>query len=69
MPVLVYDLKLARPACVLLSAAMGGTPGVAQQFPTEHWLLAPTPDMKRYAISDEDLTGLIEHHRKMVVGK
>jgi hypothetical protein len=69
MLVLVYDLKLARPACVLLQAAMGGSPGVAQQFPSEHWLLAPTPDMKRYVISDEDLAGLIEHHRKMVAGQ
>ena len=43
----VVDLKLRRPACVLLQAVMGGDIRVAHMFPAEHWLLAPTPDMAR----------------------
>jgi hypothetical protein len=65
MPVLVYDLKLRRPACALLQAALGGSGGVAGQFPTEHWLLAPTPDLKPYEISDEQLKEVIQYHRKL----
>lgn len=69
MPVLVYDLKLRRPACALLQAALGGSPGMANSFPSEHWLIAPTPDMKAYQISDEELAGVIQYHRRMVVAK
>jgi hypothetical protein len=66
MPVLVYDLKLKRPGCALLQAALGGSPGMANQFPTEHWLLAPTPDLKPYKISDEELSQVIKYHRTLV---
>jgi hypothetical protein len=65
MPVLVYDLKLRRPGCALLQAALGGSGGIAGQFPTEHWLLAPTPDMKSYNISDEQLRQVIKYHREL----
>lgn len=66
MPVLVYDMKLKRPGCALLQAALGGTGGMANQFPTEHWLLVPTPDMKTYKISDEELRDVIQYHRRLV---
>jgi hypothetical protein len=66
MPVLVYDLKLKRPGCALLQAALGGSGGMANQFPTEHWLLAPTPDLKPYKISDEELAQVIRYHRSLV---
>lgn len=65
MPRLVYDLKLKRPGCALLQAAMGGSPGMANEFPTEHWLLAPSPDMKTYNISDEELASVIQYHRRL----
>jgi hypothetical protein len=66
MPVLVYDMKLKRPGCVLLQAVLGGSAGVANQFPATHWLLAPTPDMKTYKISDEELKQVIQYHRRLV---
>jgi hypothetical protein len=65
MPVLVYDMKLRRPGCALLQAALGGSAGAANRFPTEHWLLAPTPDLKPYQISDEQLAEVIRYHRKL----
>ena len=68
MPVLVYDVKLKRPGCVLLQAALGGSPGVANEFPTEHWLLAPTPDLKPYSLSIQELKDVIQYHRRLVVG-
>lgn len=67
MPVLVYDIVLKRPGCALLQAALGGSGGVANQFPTEHWLLAPTPDLKAYSLSNEELKGVIEYHRRLLL--
>jgi hypothetical protein len=55
---IVYDVKLKRPGCVLLQAAMGGTVlDFVQKFPNE-WLLAPTPDMKIYEVTDDQLNVL-----------
>ena len=62
MPRLVYDLKLMRPGCALLQAALGGDGGIANKFPSEHWLLAPTPDLKLYNISDQELEDCIRFH-------
>lgn len=49
--VLVYDVKLRRPGCVLLQAVMGGTVprGIFfKLFDATDWLLAPTPGMTTY---------------------
>jgi hypothetical protein len=50
---IAYDTKLYRPGCVLVQAAMGGSTALANEFPTELWLLAPTPDMKLYPVHDK----------------
>lgn len=55
---IAYDTKLKRPGCVLLQAALGGSP-IAHHFPTDSWLLAPTPDMKLYEITTDQLIQLI----------
>lgn len=48
--VLLFDTKLRKPGCVLLQAAAGcGQNNTFLQMTFEHWLLAPTPDMKRIA--------------------
>lgn len=58
---IVYDAKLKRPGCVLLQA-LGGTVSseVMHRFPTNSWLLAPTPDMKVYEVNEKQLEILIE---------
>lgn len=68
MHVLVYDIKLMRPGCALLQAAMGGTVP-ATLFPSECWLLAPTPDMKAYRINRDDLDRVVAFHSKRGHGK
>ena len=68
MPRLVYDLKKMRPACAILQAVLGGDQGMANNFPSEHWLINPTPDMKAYEISNQELAKVIEYHRRLVVG-
>lgn len=46
--VLVFDVKLKRPACVLLQAAYGCSPyGAVMKFDSETWLVMPTDDMRR----------------------
>jgi hypothetical protein len=56
---LCYDIKLMRPGCVLLAAAMGGDPDLAKKFPSETWLLAPTPDLKVYNITEAEFDSLL----------
>lgn len=55
MLTLAYDLKLNRPGCVLIQAAMGGTVDVSRHFDSKDWLLYPTPDMKVYRITEAQL--------------
>ena len=58
---IVFDTRLRRPGCVLLQAAKGGTvPAFDFQkfFPTETWLLAPTPDMHTFMVTEEQLPQL-----------
>jgi hypothetical protein len=63
MQTVVYDLKLRKPGCVLLQAAMGGTvPN--DTFPPTCWLTELTPDMKAYSITDEQLEELVAFHGK-----
>lgn len=49
--VLVYDFDLKAPACVLIQAAYGcDTRNTAfDHFDPNHWLLAPTPGMRKVA--------------------
>jgi hypothetical protein len=53
---IVYDAVLRRPGCVLLQVTMGGTvPDFAQRFAGTDWLTEPTPDMKLYEVTAEQL--------------
>jgi hypothetical protein len=55
---IVFDAKQMKPACVLLQAAMGGdTAPFNRHFGgmPELWLVAPTPDMRVYETSDDEL--------------
>lgn len=56
---IAYDWKLKRVGCVLLQAAMGGDVHAASEFSTDKWLLAPTPDLKLYPLTDEILEKLL----------
>jgi hypothetical protein len=56
---IVFDTKLERPACVLLQVGLGGDPKLAHLFPTETWLLAPTPDMHAFPYEDWMLPQLL----------
>jgi hypothetical protein len=59
---IAYDVVLHRPGCALLQAALGcgGEGNLSNRFPSELWLLAPTPNLRVYLISDEDLEKLVQ---------
>lgn len=57
---IAYDIKLLRPGCALLQAAMGGDPLIAYEFDTEHWLLAPTEDIRVYEVTRGQLKILVK---------
>lgn len=59
---IAYDVDLMRPGCVLLQAVMvgGGEWNIASAFPSETWLTHPTPGMKVYAVTDDELRRLVE---------
>jgi hypothetical protein len=55
---IVYDVDERRPGCVLLQAALGGTvppSRFGELFDAADWLLAPTPGMKLYRVTEEQL--------------
>lgn len=56
---LAYDCKLKRPGCVLVAAGIGADPNASKRFPSEAWLLYPTPDMRVYEATDEQINTLV----------
>lgn len=54
----IYDAKLKRPACVLLQAAFGGTSSLAHRFDSRDWLVSPTPDMRGYMVTLDEIRQL-----------
>lgn len=56
---LAFDIKLMRPACVLV----GADPEGSKKFDAETWLLTPTPDMRVYDTTPEQLQALIARVR------
>lgn len=68
MPKLVYDLKLRRPGCVILQAALApgsGSIDLARFWPTSLWLVAPTPDLVVYPCTREQARWLAEADAKI----
>jgi len=67
---IVFDVSLMRPGCAILQVLKGGTPGIANSFPSESWLITPTENMKLYNISQDELKILVNRvaarqiHRK-----
>lgn len=64
--VIVFDMKLMKPGCVNLQAAMGG--GVVDRnffmrhFDSQKWLVHITPDMKRMRATREQWHYIIKKY-------
>lgn len=64
---IAFDAKEGKVGCVLLQATRGGTvPSFSAIFDVEDWLIAPTPDLKLYEITEEQVSKLA---RTRVVGR
>ena len=57
---LAYDAVLRRPGCVLIQAGYGGDSLIANRFPPESWLLAPTENMRLYRVTESEIIRLVE---------
>lgn len=57
---LVFDRELMKPGCALLQAALGGTLGISNLFPSETSLTFPTPELKLYLLTKEQLLEVVE---------
>lgn len=53
--VMVFDVERKRPACVLLQACLGGDMSVVKEFPSETWLVSPTPGMRRVEVESKEV--------------
>lgn len=57
---IAFDLTLMRPGCVLIQAVMGCDSEMAHHFDTKDWLLAPTPNMKVYPLTKDQIPFLVK---------
>lgn len=62
MPRLAYDLTLKKVGCVLLQAVYGGDSRIAHRIGNEHWLFAPTADLRVYELTDDQVEQLVKMH-------
>lgn len=56
---IMFDTKELKPGCALIQA-LGGSPGIANAFDPDVWLLAPTPGMRCYNVTKAELERLVE---------
>jgi hypothetical protein len=57
---LAFDIKRMKVGCPIIQAAMGGTPRMAREFDTAHWLTHPTDDIRVYEITEEQFKQLLK---------
>jgi hypothetical protein len=54
---IAFDVKLGRPGCVLIQAALGTVPNKLfnDHFPVETWLTGGSDNMKVYEVNEDEL--------------
>lgn len=58
---IAFDTETRRPGCAIIQAAMGGTVPSSRfeiLFPSETWILSPTPSMQLFGATEEQLQKL-----------
>jgi hypothetical protein len=56
---IAFDPVLQRPACVLVAAAFGADTALCHRFPLDSWLLAPTPTMGAFHVTEDQMAYLV----------
>lgn len=54
-----FDTELMRPGCVLVAAGLGADTEPCAHFETDTWLLHPTPGMRVFETTPEQLAQLV----------
>lgn len=54
-----FDTELMRPGCVIVAAMMGADTEPCSHFEVDTWLLAPTPGMRVFETTPEQLAKLV----------
>ena len=62
---IAFDIKLMRPGCALVAAALGVSVEAANRFNIEDWLLYPTPNMGVYETTEAQLETLVIRARNL----
>ena len=57
---IAYDTTRRRPGCVNVAAALGADTDLPQLFPDDWWLTYPTPEMKVFPVTDEQVAALLK---------
>ena len=57
---IAFDVEQMKPGCVLLQAALGCDHILAHRFPAESWILSPTPNLRVYEVTEEQVPMLVE---------
>lgn len=65
MKKIAYSVKMMRPGCVLIQAAMGCDPAVVRDFDSRHWIVGGEgcDDMAVYPVTDAQLERLVHMTR------
>lgn len=63
---IAYDITLMQPGCALLQAALGCDVSLVDLFPTNTWLLHPTPNLRVYHIERSQLPLLVKRTREFL---
>lgn len=60
MRLLAFDFTLGKPGCAIIQAAMGADydHDFGVDFPSDTWLIEPTPNMGIYEVTDDQYTYL-----------
>ena len=63
---IAFDIDEMKVGCVLLQATFDCPSEIAHRFDTDKWLLAPTPGLQVYDITEDQLDQLVDkveaHH-------
>lgn len=62
--VIAYDIEEMKPGCAIIQSDLGATSGIAGHFDSRHWLTAPTPGMRLYPVTPDQLAQLVEMTEK-----
>lgn len=56
---ILFNIKTMKIGCPLLQAALGGNKNICHSVDPEYWQIDPSPDLKLYNITEDQLKTLL----------